>query len=153
MAKLTIRAGGPADEQALFALFDEAVAWMVARGQQAQWGAEPPSSRADWQERIRGLATGEGLYVLEHEQGPAIAALAVGEAPDYVPASAQAELYIHLLLTARRERGRGLGSRLVAHAERRANGLGVEARGAGLAAAGDAAVERNHRAGHVGAGA
>ena len=40
---MRIRRGGPADADAVIGLFDEAVLWMVARGQTGQWGAEPMS--------------------------------------------------------------------------------------------------------------
>ena len=44
-ATIDIRKGSPADEQMLLRLFDEAVEWMVARGQSAQWGDRPFSER------------------------------------------------------------------------------------------------------------
>ena len=47
MADLSIRPGSPADYDALLALFDEAVAWMVARGQEGQWGSRPFSERPE----------------------------------------------------------------------------------------------------------
>jgi hypothetical protein len=41
---MRIREGTPADAGAVLALFDEAVRWLVARGQTGQWGTEPFSS-------------------------------------------------------------------------------------------------------------
>jgi hypothetical protein len=35
------RAGSSADIEAVLALFDANVAWLVARGNSAQWGSEP----------------------------------------------------------------------------------------------------------------
>jgi hypothetical protein len=42
-----IRDGDLADAQMLMDLFDDAVAWLVTRGQTGQWGADPFSSRPD----------------------------------------------------------------------------------------------------------
>ena len=42
---LNIRHGSVADTQLLLDLFDEAVAWLVERGQPDQWGERPWSSR------------------------------------------------------------------------------------------------------------
>jgi hypothetical protein len=40
-----VEPGSAADGGRLLALFDDAVAWLVARGQTAQWGSEPFSAR------------------------------------------------------------------------------------------------------------
>src|SRR6185436_5960728 len=40
---MTIQQGTAADTGRLVALFDDAVAWLVARGQTGQWGSEPPA--------------------------------------------------------------------------------------------------------------
>jgi GNAT superfamily N-acetyltransferase len=119
-----IRPGTPADEPALLELFDEAVEWMLARGQPGQWGAELPSTREDWRASIHALACEAGLYMLELD-GRAAAALALGEAPEYVPPTDEPEIYILLVLSTRADRGRGLGGDLLAHAERRAREAGV----------------------------
>ena len=42
---LTIRPGDENDGAAVIAMFDEAVAWLVERGQTGQWGATPFSER------------------------------------------------------------------------------------------------------------
>src|SRR3954465_5205598 len=54
MLDYEIRPGTPDDEGALLALFDEAVAWMVARGQTGQWGDRPFSQRAETGARAGG---------------------------------------------------------------------------------------------------
>lgn len=38
-SRIDIRPGGEADSPLLVELFDEAVAWMLARGHTGQWGA------------------------------------------------------------------------------------------------------------------
>jgi ribosomal protein S18 acetylase RimI-like enzyme len=120
-----LRRGGPADEDALLALFDEAVAWLVARGQAGQWGSEPFSQRPDMRARVHGLATGGGLWIAERA-GQAVGALAVEEAPPYAPPARRSELYINLLITSRRHAGLGIGRALVEAAVRMGRERGVE---------------------------
>jgi GNAT superfamily N-acetyltransferase len=98
--RLTIRRGGPADAPWLLSLFDEAVAWLVARGQTEQWGSEPWSENPRSVARVHGLAGSGGLRVAELDGDP-VGALAVGSHPVHVPAVDRPELYINLLLTSR----------------------------------------------------
>jgi GNAT superfamily N-acetyltransferase len=122
---LTIRPGGLADTEWLLELFDEAVAWMVARGQPEQWGSEPWSAHPERVRRVGGL-TRTGLSVAELDGEP-VGALVVGDAPAYVPPPDRPELYVNLLLTSRRHAGRGIGADLVrvAVAQARAAGRDV----------------------------
>ena len=53
---IAIRPGRPADEDALLALFDEAVAWMIARGQTGQWGDRLFSERPESRGRVHEMA-------------------------------------------------------------------------------------------------
>ena len=105
---LTIRQGGPADVGLLLELFDEAVAWLVARGQTGQWGAAPWSENPRSVARVRDMAGGQGLWIAELS-GIGVGALAVGVAPAHVPAAARPELYVNLLLTSRPRAGGPLG--------------------------------------------
>jgi GNAT superfamily N-acetyltransferase len=123
--ELVVRAGGVADQAVLLALFDEAVAWLGARGQTGQWGSEPFSARADMQARVHGLVTGGGLWIAEHAGAP-VGALALGTAPGYAPPARRPELYINLLLTSRRFAGMGIGRSLVDFAVRQARERGAE---------------------------
>ncbi len=126
MSEIELREGGPADLERVLALFDEAIEWLVARGQPEQWGREPWSARPETRDRVRGLVS-RGLWLAERE-GETVGALTVGEAPDYVEDEAPAEeLYIQLLITSRRHAGEGIGALLVGHAERlaRESGAGV----------------------------
>jgi hypothetical protein len=106
----TVRRGGLSDTELLIGLFDEAVAWLVARGQPEQWGSEPFSERPEGRQRARGLAASGGLWVAEIGEEP-VGALVVGDAPEYAPAVDPPELYIELLLTSRRHAGHKLGTR------------------------------------------
>src|ERR1700760_4406663 len=122
--QLEIRPGGPGDVPLLLEWFDEAVAWMVARGQEGQWGSEPLSQRPQSVANIKTMASGGGLSIAELADQP-VGALVVGEAPAHVPAIDVPELYIELLLSSRRHAGKQIGTRLVeeAVATARARGL------------------------------
>jgi GNAT superfamily N-acetyltransferase len=122
---LTLRPGGPDDLEWLLGLFDEAVAWMVARGQERQWGAEPWSQTPARRDGVSRLIGGGGLRVAVRD-GQDVGALIVGEAPAHVPAADEPELYIELLLVSRHHAGLRIGEWLVQRAvdEARQRGLG-----------------------------
>jgi ribosomal protein S18 acetylase RimI-like enzyme len=119
--ELRMRPGGPADEDALLALFDEAVAWMVARGQPGQWGERPFSERPEALARVREFAASPGLWIAERDGEPA-GAVIVGAHPPHVEPVAAPELYIELLISSRAHAGNAIGARLV----RRAREIAVE---------------------------
>jgi GNAT superfamily N-acetyltransferase len=123
---MTAWPGGPVDSRVLLDLFDDAVAWLVARGQPEQWGNEPLSERPEGRKRAAELVASGGVSIAEIGREP-VGALVVGDAPEYAPAIERPELYIELLLTARRHAGRGLGARLleIAIGEARAKGREV----------------------------
>jgi GNAT superfamily N-acetyltransferase len=107
-----IRPGTPDDEGALLALFDEAVAWMLARGQPGQWGDRPFSERPEARARVREFAASPGLWIAERDATP-VGALIVGSHPPHVEPVAAPELYIELLISSRAHAGNGIGGRLV----------------------------------------
>jgi GNAT superfamily N-acetyltransferase len=125
VSELRIRRGSADDECTLLALFDEAVAWMVARGQEGQWGDRPFSERRDTRRRVREFAESEGLWIAERDGEPA-GALIVGVHPPHVEAIERSELYIELLISARKHAGNGIGARLVRLADELAVRRGVE---------------------------
>jgi GNAT superfamily N-acetyltransferase len=120
-----IRRGGPADAPAVLRFFDEAVEWMVARGQTGQWGDRPFSERPETRARVREFAEHPGLWIAERDSVP-LGALIVGERPPHVEPIDESELYIELLISARRHAGNGIGARLVRLADRLAVERGVE---------------------------
>jgi GNAT superfamily N-acetyltransferase len=124
VSRVEIRDGGPADAPALLALLDEAVAWLVERGQTGQWGAEPFSARPKLVAQVEEWASSGGLRVAVDQSGTVLGALVVGDRLAYVPEVDEPETYIGLLVTSRRRRGEGIGSALVerALAEARAAG-------------------------------
>ena len=104
--------------------FDEAVAWLVARGQTGQWGDQPFSQRPESLARVQALCSAGGLRIAERDGQP-VGALVLGRAPHYAPPADRPESYIELLLTSRRHAGQGIGAALVKVAadETRASGL------------------------------
>ncbi|HEY4915332.1 MAG TPA: hypothetical protein VIH92_00330, partial [Solirubrobacteraceae bacterium] len=84
-SNIVIRPGGETDSPLLVELLDEAVAWMVARGQTGQWGDKPVADRVNGYEWVRGLASDSGLRIAELDHIP-VGALIVGNAPEYAPA-------------------------------------------------------------------
>ena len=121
---MRIRRGGPGDADAVIGLFDEAVAWMVARGQTGQWGSEPMSRNAKMVARVRAWAEGDGLWMAE-DGGAPVGALVVGERPEHVHAVDEPELYVELLLSSRARAGERIGARLVEHAAGLARDAGL----------------------------
>lgn len=119
-----LRRGTPEDEQALLDLFDEAVAWLVERGQPEQWGSEPWSGSERHRAFVADLARSEGFVVAE-EDGEVVGATVVGEPMPYAPPPREPELYLRLLITSRRRRGRDLGGLLVDNVLQAARDAGV----------------------------
>ena len=127
---LELRPGGPEDAPRLLALFDDAVAWLVARGQTDQWGSEPFSADPGRAARADGWAAGGGLWFAVAPTAAAVVAdagaLVLGAAHDYVPPPDRPELYVQVLLTAAAWRGRGVGARLIDHAVVQARAAGAQ---------------------------
>jgi len=119
-----IRRGGPDDASGVIALFDEAVEWLVARGQTGQWGSEPLSRNERMVARVHAWAAGDGLWMAE-EDGRVAGALVVGERPEHVHPVDERELYVELLLSSRALAGRGIGAGLIRHAVALARDAGV----------------------------
>jgi GNAT superfamily N-acetyltransferase len=121
---VTIREGHPADAAAVLALFDEAVAWLVGRGQTGQWGSEPFSAiearvaaAAEW-------AAGGGLRIAE-DDGATVGALVFGARPEWVAPASEPERYIQALVTSRAHAGRDIGGALVRRAIEETRAAGV----------------------------
>jgi len=93
-------------------MFDEAVEWLVERGQPEQWGSEPWSQAEKGRRAVRSLVQDGGLHMLERD-GVVVGALDVGQRLEHVKPLDVAELYIRLVLTSRRLSGNRLGDRLV----------------------------------------
>src|SRR6478672_13275840 len=101
---LTIRAGSPEDVPVVLALFDEAIAWLVARGQTGQWGDRPFSERPQNVEHAKQWAVGGGLRVAERDGEP-VGFVVLGEAYVWVSPAGEPELYLQALVSARAHAG------------------------------------------------
>ncbi len=125
-----LRPGTSDDAPAVLALFDEAVAWLAARGRADQWGEQPFSERPSARAMVERFARSDGLVVaVESVDGAerVVGALVVEAHPTtYVPAAGEAERFIHLLITSRAAAGRDLGRLLLDHARERCRRERVE---------------------------
>ncbi|HUQ61550.1 GNAT family N-acetyltransferase [Lentzea sp.] len=122
----TLRRGGRQDLDLLLAFFDEAVEWMVARGQPTQWGTEPWSTDPRRVSRVGDLMGSGQVWIAEHDGVPA-GALIVSDHPDpHVPPVDEPERYVRLLITSRKRAGNGIGSVLLDKARDIARTDGVE---------------------------
>lgn len=137
----TIRSGGVADVPVLMDMFDEAVAWLAARGSTGQWGAQPHSGDPARVRHITELVAANETWVAERGGEPA-GMLVVGSAMPYVPPPAEPELYVVILIARRGAFARGAGSALLAHAEDRARALGVGLQRVDCYAGGDGELVR-----------
>ena len=115
MKALHIRSGTVADAPVVLGLLDEAVEWLVGRGQTGQWGSLPFSAQPTQVARVERYAGGGGLRIAETGGSP-VGALIVGDCPYWAPEVTERELYVILLVTSRRHAGQGVGTALVAHA-------------------------------------
>jgi GNAT superfamily N-acetyltransferase len=120
-----IRQGGVADVPVIVEMLDGAVAWLADGGRSGQWGSRPWSASP---KRVEGVADKVriGTAWIAEIQGEPVGAMTLSpQAPHYVPAADEPELYITLLVTARPFAGRGVGGTLLAHASGEAQRLGV----------------------------
>jgi len=126
-AVLNVRHGSAGDAPQLLALFDDAVAWMVARGQTGQWGSEPFSAKPSRVARAQQWAAGGGLWLAVDDSAgdEPVGAIVLGDALDYVPPADCHEVYVQVLLTASAWRSRGVGARLIEHAVTVGRGQGA----------------------------
>jgi GNAT superfamily N-acetyltransferase len=121
-----IRDGEATDVATVLSLMDEAVRWLVARGQTGQWGSEPISGRESFIERVEAWQDAGGLRIAETDGGEPVGALVVGEKHPFIRDAGEPELYVDLLVTSRRHAGEGVGSALVRQALDEARAAGVE---------------------------
>lgn len=109
----------------ILALWDEAVAWLVAKGIEGQWGSTPFSQLPAMRERcLSWLRNGELFIAREGDAygGPIVATLALVATIPHYAASAWGPapdkgLYLEAFTTARIRHGSGLGRALLTWAE------------------------------------
>jgi GNAT superfamily N-acetyltransferase len=119
-----IREGTPADAAAVLALFDDAVRWLVARGQTGQWGTRPFSAVDARVARAAEWAAGGGLRIA-CDGDEVIGAIVIGARPEHVSPAGSPERYIEALVTSRAHAGRDIGGELVRRAIKETRTAGV----------------------------
>jgi GNAT superfamily N-acetyltransferase len=125
---ITIRPGGEPDYDFVFAAINSRIEWLVSRGHQGQWGAEPWGDAV--KERARAKipdedARGARRWVAEVDGAPAGYLDVNPFRPEYLPFSEAedkpgAEMYLKTLLVHRRFAGKGVGEFLLRFAKRHA---------------------------------
>ena len=125
-AQFAVRRGSERDTDLLVSLFDDSVAWLVARGFTAQWGSTPFSTVPRQVERCRRWAAHGRMWLCE-SRGVTVGALVLDDAPAYVPAATEPEVYVLVLVTAHSPDAKGAGAYLldVAVAQAGADGVGL----------------------------
>ncbi|MDR2255936.1 MAG: GNAT family N-acetyltransferase [Arthrobacter sp.] len=123
---ISLRRATPDDVPAVLGLFDEAIAWFLSIGNKGQWGTEPWSPQERQQRRVTEMLALPGAWVAVNEHDSVLGALVVGEAGEEVPAATEPELYVRVLIGSRRPEAKGVGRRLMAHADRLAAQAGLE---------------------------
>lgn len=116
MDSMLIRQGTPADVDAVLAMLDNAVAWLDAQGRTGQWGSAPFSSDAARRGQIEKFLEHHLVRIAELKGRPVGACTLAEETPNYVEPASERELYMHLLVTDREVKGRGIGASLCADA-------------------------------------
>lgn len=107
------RTGSAEDIDAVLALFDTNVAWLVERGRSDQWGSEPFSEQPKLVEFVRDLLS-TGLVTIAEIDGAVVGASVVTDHPmPYVPPIAENERYLKLLIVSPAHRGQRIGHRLI----------------------------------------
>lgn len=110
------RPGSIEDADAVLALFDANVAWLVEHGREAQWGSEPWSESPKLTGFVRDLLA-SGEVTIAEDAGAVVGASVVTDHPmPYVPAIDEPERYLKLLISSPRHRGERIGHRLIERA-------------------------------------
>lgn len=107
------RPGSIEDTDAVLALFDANVAWLVERGFAAQWGSDPWSTSPRVVEFVRDLLS-SGVVTIAELEGEVVGASVVADGPmPYVPPADEPERYVRLLISSPAHRGLKFGHRLI----------------------------------------
>jgi GNAT superfamily N-acetyltransferase len=116
------------DTATVVALYDEAVAWLTARGRTGQWGTTPFSELPDNVALIRSRAASGGMWLAECDARVLGAIVLEAEPPRYltVPAGEPA-IHVSGFITSRAPDARTVGRLLLDHARTtaRARGIGL----------------------------
>lgn len=120
------RAGSSHDTEAVLALFDANIAWLVERGRSEQWGSEPWSDNPARADFVRDLLSSGIVTIAEHD-GEVVGASVVTDHPmPYVPAIEEPERYLKLLIASPAHRGQKIGHRLIELARQHTVAEGID---------------------------
>lgn len=123
---IRFRHGSEADGDAVLALMDANVAWLVKQGRQDQWGTEPWSASPDKSEFIRGMIASGTLTIAEIDGKIAGASVIADHPTPYVPEIDEPEYYLKLLVVSPEFRGKQVGRRLIALARTQTTEDGID---------------------------
>ncbi|WP_249374868.1 GNAT family N-acetyltransferase [Streptomyces sp. I05A-00742] len=121
-----IRKGGVDDLPAILAMLDGAVEWLTSQGRTGQWGSEPWSSRPSTVKKVRDILETGTPWLAEVDGVPVGTLTLATEPTPYIDPVDEPEMYIQLLVTDRRHKGRGIGSALLEHAVAETRRRGVD---------------------------
>ncbi|MFB7630912.1 GNAT family N-acetyltransferase [Streptomyces sp. NPDC056149] len=124
---IRIRPGEPSDAPAVLGMLDAAVAWMNARGNTEQWGTTPYSRKPGGVARVERYLTENEPHIAELDGVP-VGTLVLDTGPNPqvpIPPAGEAERFVRLLVSDRRQAGRGVGAALLAHAVAETRRAGV----------------------------
>jgi GNAT superfamily N-acetyltransferase len=116
------------DESRVLAVMDGIMEWLVGLGRTAQWGSQPWSESEALADRIHGRIERREMRLAVTPDDEIAGIVSLSEhAADYVRAAEEPELFINLLATSRRFKGRDVGGLLIAEARAEAarRGLGL----------------------------
>ncbi len=107
------RAGSVEDTDAVLALFDANIVWLVERGRSDQWGSDPFSENPALVGFARDMLA-SGVVTIAEIDGDVVGASVVTDHPmPYVPAIDEPERYLKLLIASPAHRGEKIGHRLI----------------------------------------
>lgn len=107
------RIGSSEDTDAVVALFDANVAWLVEQGRPEQWGSEPFSGNPKLVKFVRDLLS-SGVVTIAEIDGKVTGASVVTDHPmPYVRAIEEPERYLKLLIASPAHRGQQIGHQLI----------------------------------------
>lgn len=110
---MQFRPGTDSDLDAILALFDANIEWLVSRGSADQWGSKPWSGDPKKVAFVRELLTDGVLTIAEIDNVAVGTSLVTDHPMPYVPAAAEPERYLKLLITSPAHRGKKIGHRLI----------------------------------------
>jgi GNAT superfamily N-acetyltransferase len=121
------RAGSSQDTDAVLALFDANIVWLVEQGRSEQWGSEPFSENPKLVDFVRDLLS-SGVVTTAEIDGDVVGASVVTDHPmPYVPAIEEPERYLKLLIASPAHRGEKIGHQLIELARQNtiSEGIGI----------------------------